>query len=260
MPFEPAAFEELESTWEDSGLTTTYDVPGVRTFAPSSTTRRHKIASLNASNIKLNHICVPKLRSAAFLRAKIRNPSSSVTLLKGSAGVTLDGSFLGNMTLPRVSPGQVFGLPLGVDPAIHINYPKPLIHRSTQGIIFNKESSQVFNRSIWLNNTKATPVELLVLDQVPVSEDERLRIVITTPRGLVKEGDSVTAGVSAQESSSGAVSTSKRTAWGSAVAQLKKNGEVNWQVKLEKAQGCFLKLVYEARLPPSENIVSTMPM
>ncbi|KAF2264576.1 hypothetical protein CC78DRAFT_533161 [Lojkania enalia] len=251
---EPIDFEE--SAWEDNGLTATYDVPGVRTLSPSSMTRRHKIATLNATNIHLSHICVPKLRSAAFLRAKIRNPSSTVTLLKGSAGVTLDGSFLGNMNLPRVSPGQVFDLPLGVDPAIHINYPKPSVHRSTQGIIFNKESAQVFTRNIWLNNTKPTPVDINVLDQIPVSEDERLRILITSPRGLAKEGDSVKAGDSAKEGSSGAVSaTGKGTAWGTAVAKLKKSGEVHWMVKLDKGQGCLLKLEYEARLPPNEKIV-----
>ena len=244
-----------ETSWEDNGLTATYDVPGVRTLIPSSMTRRHKIATLNASNVHLSHICVPKLRSAAFLRTKIRNPSS-VTLLKGSAGVTLDGSFLGNMNLPRVSPGQVFELPLGVDPAIHINYPKPSVHRSTQGIIFNKESAQIFARSIWINNTKPHPVELLVIDQTPVSEDDRLRVAITTPKGLVKDGDSVKAGQSAKEGSSGALAVDDTKGnWGTALAKLKKNGEVNWTIKLEKAQGCLLKLEYEARLPPSEKIV-----
>jgi hypothetical protein len=251
---DPLDFEE--TSWEDNGLTATYDVPGVRTLAPSSMTRRHKIASLHASNIHLSHICVPKLRSAAFLRAKIRNPSNTVTLLKGSAGVTLDGSFLGNMSLPRVSPGHVFDLPLGVDPAIHVNYPKPSVHRSTQGIIFSKESAQVFTRSIWLNNTKPHPVDLLVLDQIPVSEDERLKVVIITPRGLVKDGDSAKAGAPAKEGSSGVVETSKAKEWGSAIANLKKNGEVDWTVKLVKGQGCLLKLEYEARLPPSEKIVS----
>ncbi|OCK82657.1 hypothetical protein K432DRAFT_380269 [Lepidopterella palustris CBS 459.81] len=251
----PTAVEFEESSWEDNGLTATYDVPGVRTLVPSSMTRRHKIASLNATNINLSHICVPKLRAAAFLRAKIRNPSSSVTLLKGSAGVTLDGSFLGNMTLPRVSPGQLFDLPLGVDPSIHINYPKPSVHRSTQGIMFNKESAQVFTRSIWINNTKSAPIELLVIDQVPVSEDERLKIVITQPRGLSREGDSAKAGVSAKEGSSGSIAVTQSSSWGHAVAKLKKNGELNWGVKLEKGQGCLLKLDYEARLPPAEKIV-----
>lgn len=246
------------SAWEDNGLTATYDVPGTRTLEPSSQTRRHKIASLHAANIHLSHICVPKLRSATFLRAKVRNPSSSVTLLKGSAGVTLDGSFLGTMNLPRVSPGEVFDVSLGVDPAIHVNYPKPSVHRSTQGIVFNKESAQVFSRSIWLDNTRSEQVGILVLDQVPVSEDERLRVGITTPVGLVNEGDSVDAGEAAkQPGKTAARAGGKNGKWGTAVAKLQKNGEIAWTVKLEGGKGVLLKLQYEARLPRGEKIVPT---
>ena len=251
-----------ESTWEDNGLTATYEVPGTRTIAPSSTSRRHKIASLAAANIQLSYIAVPKLRAAAFLRAKARNPSPGIVLLKGMAGVTLDGSFLGNMTLPRVSPLQPFTLSLGTDPAIHVAYPKPSVHRSTQGL-FNKESAQTFARSVWITNTRSAAVELLVLDQIPVSQDERLRIDVLHPKGLYKEGDAVRAGQNAREGGSGfstAVAPATRTqqpdAWGKAVASLKKNGEISWSVNLEKGQACLLKLEYEARLPDRENIVN----
>jgi len=237
-----------ESTWEDCGLTATYELPGTRTIAPASLNRRHKIVSITAANIQLSYIAIPKLRAAAFLRAKIRNPSTSVTLLKGMAGVTLDGSFLGNISLPRVSPAQLFTLSLGTDPAIHVSYPKPTVHRSTTGL-FSKESAQAFSRSIWLTNTRSTPVELLVLDQIPKSQDERLKIDITQPKGLNKEGDSVRTGQNAREGQ-------QATAWGKAVAALKKNGEVAWTVNLEKGQACLLKLDYEARLPSQETIVN----
>jgi hypothetical protein len=246
-----------ESVWEDNGLTANYELPGIRTLAPSSLARRHKIASLSAANIHLSYICVPKLRSAAFLRAKIRNPSTTVTLLKGTAGVTLDGSFLGNMTLPRVSPSQLFSLPLGVDPAIQISYPKPNVHRSTSGFI-SRESAHTFNRSIWLTNTRPSAVELLVLDQVPISQDERLRVAILQPRGLNKEGDSVRAGQAAKEGGkevAAPTASVKEGAWGKASATLKKNGEVNWNVNLEKGAACLLKLEYDTRMPSGETIV-----
>lgn len=246
-----------ESVWEDNGLTANYELPGIRTLAPSSLARRHKIASLSATNIHLSHICVPKLRSAAFLRAKIRNPSTSVTLLKGTAGVTLDGSYLGQMTLPRVSPSQLFSLPLGVDPAIHISYPKPNVHRSTSGFI-NRESAHTFNRSIWLTNTRPGPVEVLVLDQVPVSQDERLRVAILQPKGLSKENDCVRAGQAAKEGGKevAAPTASVRDgAWGKATATLKKNGEINWNVNLEKGGACLLKLEYDTRMPSGETII-----
>lgn len=243
-----------ESVWEDNGLTANYEIPGTRTLSPSSLARRHKIASLNATNIHLSYVSVPKLRAAAFLRAKVRNPSTSVTLLKGTAGVTLDGSFLGNMTLPRVSPNQVFSLPLGVDPAIHISYPKPTVHRSTQGI-FNKESAHVFTRTVWLTNTKPTAVEVLLMDQVPVSQDERLRIEIAHPKGLTQEGDDVKTGQAAKDGMSGTQAVSASTGWGKATASLKKAGEVNWTLHLEKGQACLLKLEYEAKMPSAEVIV-----
>jgi len=252
-PFEQEedALEFEESTWEDTGMTTTYEVPGFRTLMPSSVTRRHKIASLAASNIALNYISIPKLRTAAFLKAQIRNPSSSITLLKGSAGVTLDNSFLGNMPLPRVSPGQAFDLPLGVDPAVHVSYPKPTVHRSTVGV-FSKESNQVFSRLIYLTNTKSTPVEILVLDQIPVSEDERLNINVVKPNGLFKEGDRVRAGSSVRDENG------KDTSWGKATAMLQKDGKVAWTVGMEKKGACLLRLEYEARLPSQEKIVQSV--
>ncbi|KAF2672103.1 hypothetical protein BT63DRAFT_188208 [Microthyrium microscopicum] len=243
----PTALDFEESAWEDYGLTATYDLPGTRTLAPSTLARRYKIATLNATSIALSHIAIPKLRAAAFLRAKLKNPSSSVTLLKGTAGITLDGSFLGTHALARVSPNQAFTIPLGVDPAIHISYPKPTLHRSTQGI-FNKERAHVFSRSIFVTNTRPAPVELLVLDQVPLSQDERLRIDIVSPRGLIKEGDVVKTGAPAHEA---------RKAWGKARATLKKDGEVAWTVEIEKSQAAVLKFEYEAKMPGTENMINS---
>lgn len=234
-----------ESTWEDYGLTATYDLPGSRSLLPSSLPRRHKIATLQASNIVMSHIAVPKLKAAAYLRCKIRNPSSSVTLLKGKAGITLDGSFLGTTRMERISPNQTFTIPLGVDPSIHISYPRPGSLRSTQGL-FSKENATLHTRSAFITNTKAAAVELLVLDQAPVSQDEKLRVEIVEPRGLSKAGDAVKAGAAAVEGK----------AWGKATATLKKDGEVAWLVNIEKGQSCVLKLGYETRLPSNDAVIT----
>ncbi|KAL8731255.1 MAG: hypothetical protein Q9181_004342 [Wetmoreana brouardii] len=255
------AFEE--STWEESGLTATYTVPGTKTIAPSYTTRRHKVASIPLSSITLSHIIVPKLRSAAFLKARLRN-TSSTTLLKGLAGLTLDGTFLGNTTLPRSSPGEAFVLNLGVDPALNVVYSKPTVRRSQSGV-FQKEGSCIYTRSCILTNTKNdTAIEAMVLDQVPVSEDDKLKIEILSPRGLFKEGDQVTAagigqinegtgkkGSTYPENSAG----KSGGKWGKASAKLKKEGEMEWDVKLNPGQGVKLELEYEARFPSGSSVV-----
>ncbi|KAK0112633.1 hypothetical protein ONS95_014372 [Cadophora gregata] len=279
----PKSLTFEEGAWEETGMTTTYDVPGTKTLSPNNSTIKHKIAKIDFKNIIFSHIVVGKLRQVAFLKARLRN-TSKITLLKGPLGLTLDGSFLGQASFPRCSAGESFSLPLGVDPAINIAYPKPTVRRSQTGI-FSKEDSNVFTRTVVITNTKHNaPVELTVLDQVPVSEDERLKIEIASPRGLKIGGEPVRAGqsafagpVTAVASSSGSVrgagtakdvrasvygtdGNGKEAAqnggkWGSAVATTKKGGEVVWNVKLNPGQGVRLVLEYEATFPGGERVV-----
>ena len=269
-----------ESSWEETGLTATYDVPGLRSIPPSNLTRRHRIASITLKDIQLSYVLVPKLRAAAFLRARLRN-TSTITLLRGPAGLTLDGSFLGNTTLSRCSAGEAFNLNLGTDPAINVVYTKPVVRRSQTGV-FAKEGSSVFTRSILITNTKSKdPLEGTVLDQIPVSDDEKLRVDILQPKGLRNEGDHVLDGVAAtvemasrgsavaqnnvksnrdssvSSSSYDARSSGKEEKWGRAVATLKKGGEVRWNLKLNPGQGVRLLLEYEARFPSSDGIVGS---
>ncbi|KAL8710676.1 MAG: hypothetical protein Q9220_004694 [cf. Caloplaca sp. 1 TL-2023] len=259
-----AALAFQESSWEESGLTATYSVPGTKTIGPSETTRRHKIASIPLTSIALSHIIVPKLRSAAFLKARLRN-GSSTTLLKGPAGLTLDGTFLGNTTLPRSSPGEAFVLNLGVDPALNVVYGKPKVRRSESGV-FQKEGSCIYSRSCTLTNTKNdTTIEATVLDQVPISEDDKLKVEILVPRGLGKEGDQVMkAGVGQINEGTGKKGSTYAESsgmgkgegkWGKASAKLKKEGEIEWDVKLNPGQGVKLDLEYEARFPSGTGLV-----
>lgn len=237
-----------ESEWSETGMTATYDIPGLRTITPSHTMRRHKIASITLRDVHLSYILVPKLRAAAFLKARIRN-TSSITLLKGPVGLTLDGSFLGNASFPRCSAGEPFSLSLGVDPSVNVTYSKPVVKRSQTGV-FQKEGSGVYTRTITITNTKSNrSVEGLVLDQIPVSEDERLKIDILQPSGLRSEGDTAKSGV-------GIAAVGKVTEkWGTARATLKKAGEIRWNINLEASRGVKLVLEYEARFPSTEMVV-----
>src|SRR5699024_1484889 len=103
-----------------------YDIPGTRTIRPSSLKRRHVIAELNLTNTTFSHVVVAKLRPAAFLRARITN-TSSISFLRGNAGLTLDGTFLGTTSIPNCSPNSAFNHSLGVDPAIQVAYAKPTV-------------------------------------------------------------------------------------------------------------------------------------
>ncbi|EOO03864.1 putative mucoidy inhibitor-like protein [Phaeoacremonium minimum UCRPA7] len=249
-PTPELAFQE--SAMEETGLTTTYDLPGLKTLSPTPTASKQRVARISFSSVTFSHTIIAKYKPVAFLKAKLRN-ASKLTLLKGPAGLTLDGSFMGRSSLPRCSAGDTFTMSLGVDPAIKVTYPKPDVKRSTTGL-FSKEDSSIYTRTATITNTRATagkPVNLLVLDQVPVSEDERLRIDIIHPRGMTVGGQAVNTGVAGRESAGG----KEDKAWGKATAALKKGGEISWDVSLNAGKSVKLNLEYEVALPTGDHVI-----
>lgn len=257
-----------ESAVEETGLTTTYDLPGTKTLAPSSTASKQRVARILFTGVGFSHTVVAKYRPAAFLKARLRN-ASKLSLLRGPVGLTLDGTFMGRSNLPRCSSGDSFTMSLGVDPTIRVIYPKPDVKRSQSGV-FSKENSTGYRRSVTITNTRgassssssqttggdgstnAKPVRLIVLDQVPVSEDDKLRVDIAYPRGLSEGGSGVSTGTQQATPKDGSGKD-----WGKAVATLKKGGEVSWDVELHAGKSIKLDLEYEVSLPAGDVAVQS---
>lgn len=242
MIMENFSIAHQDSVRQDYGLTTTYDLPGQRTLEPSTVQRRHVIAELHLTSVTLSHVLIPKLRRAAFLKARITN-TTSVSLLRGKAGMTVDGTFLGSTTLSSCEPRQFIDLSLGVDPSVLVSYAKPTARRATTGF-FSKEDSAIFTRSCWIKNTKKNDVSITVFDQVPVSEDENLRINIIEPRGLDKENDTVNLH-----------ELLKKGENGKGDVLLGKNGQIKWNITLKPGKDIKLVLEYETRIPSGQQIV-----
>ena len=87
-------------------------------------------------------------------------------------------------------------------------------------------------------------------DQIPISEDERLKVEVIQPSGLRKEGDVSKTGTSIVPAGKLAET------WGKATATMKKGGEICWDVKIDPGRGAKLVLEYEARFPNHEVVVS----
>ncbi|CAG1980874.1 unnamed protein product [Fusarium graminearum] len=240
------SLEFQNSLVEETGFTTTFDLPGLKTLVPKYTVSKQRVARLQFTNVFFSHTVVAKYQPAAYLKAKLKN-NSKLTLLRGPASLTLDGSFMGQTKVPRCSPGEKFTLSLGVDSSIRVMYPKPDVRRSTSGM-FSKEDSSVYVRTITMHNTRVTagkPVNVLVLDQIPVSEDDRLRVELLSPRGLTVEGSSQPAGAPGRE-------LAEDKDWGKATASLRKYGQVSWDVALNAGKSVKLNLEYSVSMPSGD--------
>ncbi|KAF3934160.1 hypothetical protein ABW20_dc0103261 [Dactylellina cionopaga] len=235
------------SSSESYGMTTTYDIAGLKTIKSSPLVRRQVISTIDLPVVTFTSIAVVKLRAAAFLKARFKN-SSKHTFLRGLAGLTVDGSFLGQTTIPHCPPEDTISLSLGVDTGVHVSYAKPTLVSSSQGFI-SKENVTLYKRSIFIHNAKSQKLTLTVLDQVPISEDERLRVNVVSPKGLKEGGEAIKTGAPG--------SANLDNKWGTASAVMKTagNGEITYTVKLEKGRSCKLALEYEVKLPAGEKIV-----
>ncbi|ROT41934.1 hypothetical protein SODALDRAFT_318729 [Sodiomyces alkalinus F11] len=247
LNFPRPELEFQESLVEETGLTTTYDLPGVKTLAPRSTATKQRMVRLQLSNVAFSHTIVAKYKPVAYIQARLCN-SSTIALLRGPASLTLDGSFMGRTSLPRCSPGESFTLSLGVDPGVKVTYPKPEIRRTKAGL-FGGQDNALYTRVAIISNTRAAgkPVQMKVLDQVPVSEDDKVRVEVLRPRpnGLAGAGASTGAGT-------GVVPYGPPGDWGKATASLKKDGEVGWDVTLNPGKTVKLELEYTIAVPPNE--------
>ncbi|PKY00258.1 hypothetical protein P168DRAFT_276143 [Aspergillus campestris IBT 28561] len=238
----PTTLDHQDSIKNEIGLTTTYDLPGRRTLAPSTIPRRHVLADLELKNVQLSHLVVPKHRAAAFLRARIQN-TSAVTLLRGPVGMAVDATFIGTSSVPPTTPGEYFGVSMGIDPDVVVRYSPPKVKRlGASSVFFAKDEMALFTRVCVLKNAKPTAVEVTLLEQVPVSEDERLKVRVVKPSGLEKEGDKTTVEMDASSGSGG--------------VSLGKNGEVRFVVKLRPGKEVKLMLEYEASAPSGSEVGS----
>ena len=116
---------------------------------------------------------LPALAPEAFLVAEIKNPASE-PLPGGQANLFVGADPAGVATLQLVAPGETFTLPLGLDRAV-----KPIrnVRLSTEEKgVFSKDEVTEYVVTTELVNPYGVPLELKLLDQIPLPGDKNVEI------------------------------------------------------------------------------------
>lgn len=191
MPGSTALPEMTYATAEavEGATSTTFVIAG-RSTIPSDGDQggqTHKVSiafiDLQAS---LEWITIPKLQQTAFLRCKVKNTSQYV-FLPGPSSVFMDNNFVCKSSMPAVSPQESFSTSLGVDPSIKITY-HPLQKKtktSAGNLLSSKTDITSFTQRITVKNTRSTAASpVFIKDQIPVSEDNDFKVILTEPREM----------------------------------------------------------------------------
>lgn len=119
------------------------------------------------------YYAVPKYDRDAFLTAIITN-WEKYNLLPGSANIYFEGTFVGTSTIANSDTKDSLLISLGRDKKIITKRETIEAFKSRRNIGSNVRES--FGFRITLRNTKSEPVNIIIEDQVPISQDSRIEV------------------------------------------------------------------------------------
>jgi len=150
-----------------------YRIPGSANVPSDAAPHKFSIATHELS-AKLAVRAVPKQTPFAHLYATVSYHGVE-PLLPGQVSVFRDGAFVGTDVMDMLRPQEEEQLGFGVDDKVRVEYRLETGERSTSGLF--TDNNRVERRyRVEVANHHGKPMEITVLDALPVSQDERIRV------------------------------------------------------------------------------------
>ncbi len=158
-----------------SAFQAVYSIPGKVSIDTTGETKKLTISKLSIEP-KLKAIIVPKMHKTAFLSAKFTLPEGD-QILAGRVSLHRDGVYIGTGSFPDLAAGGVHDLGFGADDAIQVKYAEVKRSKGESGII-SSSKTDMRKFKISVKNLHGWSIPITVLDQVPYSEDERVKVTL----------------------------------------------------------------------------------
>jgi len=162
--------QQMAEISRTEGISVTYDLPGRLTLPSRSDQQLVSIASIR-SRADFTLVATPLLTDYVYLQADLLNDSDTV-LLPGQASIFRDDEFVGKSRLPQVTIGETFTAGFGIDSQVHVT--RELEDKKTR--IQGGNRIDTYDYRFALSNYKDTPVELQLLDRLPHTDDNSIKI------------------------------------------------------------------------------------
>ena len=145
-----------------------------------------KTATLNSSNefssiaidafeipAEFTYFAAPVLNENVFLTAKFGN-WQRYNLLPGDVNVYFNDSFSGVTAINPYSTADSLSISLGIDPYIVVNRKAKTNFKTSNFTGSHKVLEKGF--TIALKNNKTTPIKIVIVDRIPVSQDKSIKV------------------------------------------------------------------------------------
>lgn len=122
---------------------------------------------------KYFHYAVPRLDSDAFLIAKVSD-WEKLNLLPGQANIFFDGTYIGQTAINPSILTDTLELAFGRDRGVNIQRTKEKDIERDKLIGSDKIKTRTY--AIKVKNNHSTPINLVIEDQIPISQNEEIKV------------------------------------------------------------------------------------
>jgi hypothetical protein len=175
-----------------------------------------EVCTLPAS---FKYYCVPKIDKAAFLIAYVTD-WEKYNLLEGEANIFFENTYVGKTILNVGYATDTLSISLGRDKNVSVNRLKTKDYTSKQFIGTKQEETRTWD--ITVKNNKSQAINMVILDQVPVSTLEEIEVIVQRLSGA---------------------------------RQNIETGEIRWEFSLEPNNKKALELQYSVKYPKGKQLV-----
>jgi len=161
---------------------------------------------------------VPKRREQAYLTARVTD-WNQYNLLPGEANLFFADTYVGRSSINPRAMGDTLSFSMGRDESVVVD--REALREFEETNFFGNKVRKTFARKISVRNSKSKPVDIEVLDQVPVSQHEDIKVSL-------KEG--------------------------TGARHNRQTGILTWQLQIKPGDTKELRLVYEVEYPKGKDI------
>lgn len=187
-PLQQAAGDGGFSTTRASGGTVLFAIPGRRTVAGDGSQQRLPVGA-RSFPVVVEYATTPKLVAEVYRRGRLKY-TGDAPLLPGMLSTFVGGDYVGSASIDTVTPGEELLLSLGTDDRFKVE--RTLISRELDHPGAGRKTVRyTFHYRITVTNFGDKAERVMVTDQVPVSETDRVTVKMleTTPPRPPSEDD-----------------------------------------------------------------------
>ncbi len=171
------------------GVSVSYQIPGSVTVKSDGTEHKLPVTS-QALEAAFAYSAFPLASPYAYLGTRVRN-AKDLQLLAGEVNIFLDGDYVGRSRVSNIGPGEEFDLSLGIDENVKVE--RKEVEKRVDDVLIagiaSPNRKTEFKYLISVENYKPKPIDMIIYEATPVSQNDRIKVKITDVSVEPKEKD-----------------------------------------------------------------------